>query len=47
MTLDRLMVFANHSLFKSLLCYGAGSVLHATGTREMSRIGGRGSAGCF
>jgi NADH:ubiquinone oxidoreductase subunit 5 (subunit L)/multisubunit Na+/H+ antiporter MnhA subunit len=47
MTLVRLMVFANHGLFKSLLCFGAGSVLHATGTREMSRIGGRGSAGCF
>jgi hydrogenase-4 component B len=30
----------NHGLFKSLLFLGAGSVLHATGTREMSRIGG-------
>jgi len=30
----------NHSLFKSLLFLGAGSVLHATGTREMSRLGG-------
>lgn len=30
----------NHGLFKSLLFYGAGSVLHATGTREMSRLGG-------
>ena len=27
-------------LFKSLLFFGAGSVLHATGTREMSRLGG-------
>src|ERR1035437_6687108 len=30
----------NHGLFKSLLFFGAGSVLHATGTREMSRMGG-------
>jgi hydrogenase-4 component B len=30
----------NHGTFKSLLFYGAGSVLHATGTREMSRLGG-------
>lgn len=30
----------NHSLFKSLLFLGAGSVLHATGTRDMSRLGG-------
>jgi len=30
----------NHGAFKSLLFYGAGSVLHATGTREMSRLGG-------
>ena len=30
----------NHGLFKSLLFLGAGSVLHATGTREMSRMGG-------
>lgn len=30
----------NHCLFKSLLFFGAGSVLHATGTREMSRLGG-------
>jgi hydrogenase-4 component B len=29
----------NHGLFKSLLFLGAGSVLHATGTREMSRLG--------
>lgn len=30
----------NHGLFKSLLFLGAGSVLHGTGTREMSRLGG-------
>jgi len=30
----------NHGLFKSLLFLGAGSVLHTTGTREMSRLGG-------
>jgi hydrogenase-4 component B len=42
----------NHSAFKSLLFLGAGSVLHATGTREMSRLGGLWrampwTAGCF
>ena len=30
----------NHGLFKTLLFFGAGSVLHATGTRDMSRLGG-------
>ena len=30
----------NHGLFKSLLFFGSGSVVHATGTREMSRLGG-------
>lgn len=30
----------NHALFKSLLFFGAGSVLHATGTRELERLGG-------
>lgn len=30
----------NHGLFKSLLFFAAGSVLHSTGTREMSRLGG-------
>jgi len=30
----------NHGLFKSLLFLGAGSVLHATGTKEMNRLGG-------
>ena len=30
----------NHSLFKSLLFFGAGAVLTATGTRDMERLGG-------
>ncbi len=30
----------NHALFKSLLFLGAGSVIHATGTREIDRMGG-------
>lgn len=30
----------NHGAFKSLLFLGAGSVLHTTGTREMSKLGG-------
>jgi hydrogenase-4 component B len=30
----------NHGIFKALLFLGAGAVLHATGTREMSRLGG-------
>jgi hydrogenase-4 component B len=30
----------NHGLFKSLLFFAAGSVLHTTGTREMSQLGG-------
>ena len=30
----------NHGLFKSLLFFGAGAVLHATGTREIDRLGG-------
>jgi hydrogenase-4 component B len=30
----------NHGLFKALLFLGAGSVLHTTGTREMSQLGG-------
>ncbi len=42
----------NHGLFKALLFLGAGSVLHATGTREMSKLGGLWrampwTAGCF
>lgn len=42
----------NHGVFKSLLFFGAGSVLHSTGTREMSRLGGLWrampwTAGCF
>lgn len=30
----------NHGAFKALLFFSAGAVLHATGTREMSRLGG-------
>jgi NADH:ubiquinone oxidoreductase subunit 5 (subunit L)/multisubunit Na+/H+ antiporter MnhA subunit len=30
----------NHAVFKSLLFLGSGSVLHATGTGEMDRLGG-------
>ncbi len=30
----------NHGAFKALLFFAAGSVLHATGTRELSRLGG-------
>ena len=30
----------NHSLFKSLLFFGAGAVLQATGERDMERLGG-------
>lgn len=30
----------NHALFKSLLFFGAGSVVHATGSREIERMGG-------
>lgn len=30
----------NHGLFKSLLFLGAGSVIHASGTRELNRYGG-------
>ncbi len=30
----------NHALFKSLLFLAAGSVIHATGTREIDRLGG-------
>ena len=30
----------NHALFKSLLFLGAGSVIHATGIREIDRLGG-------
>ena len=42
----------NHGLFKALLFLGSGSVLNATGTREMSRLGGLWrvmpwTAGCF
>lgn len=30
----------NHALFKSLLFLGAGSIAHATGTRDVERLGG-------
>ena len=30
----------NHAMYKSLLFFGAGAVAHATGTREMDRLGG-------
>lgn len=30
----------NHSLFKSLLFFSAGSVIHAAGTRDINRLGG-------
>ncbi len=30
----------NHSLFKSLLFFGSGSILHATGERDIERLGG-------
>lgn len=30
----------NHTIFKSLLFFGAGAVLAATGTRDMNRLGG-------
>jgi hydrogenase-4 component B len=39
MTAALLHVF-NHSLFKSLLFFGAGAVLTATGERDMERLGG-------
>ena len=35
-----LLHVVNHAVFKSLLFLGAGSVLHATGTREIDRLGG-------
>jgi hydrogenase-4 component B len=35
-----LLHVVNHSLFKGLLFLGAGSVLHATGTRDIERLGG-------
>jgi hydrogenase-4 component B len=35
-----LLHVVNHGLFKALLFLGAGSVVHAAGTREMDRLGG-------
>jgi len=42
----------NHAIFKSLLFFGAGSVLHASGTRQIDLLGGLGkkmpfTAGAF
>lgn len=42
----------NHALFKSLLFFGAGSVIHSMGTRELDMMGGLGrrmpaTATCF
>jgi formate hydrogenlyase subunit 3/multisubunit Na+/H+ antiporter MnhD subunit len=39
LTAGLLHVF-NHSVFKSLLFFGAGAALHATGERDMERLGG-------
>src|SRR4029079_4240644 len=39
LTAGLLHVF-NHSLFKSLLFFGAGAVLNATGERDMEHLGG-------
>jgi hydrogenase-4 component B len=39
LTASLLHVF-NHSLFKSLLFFGSGAVLSATGERDMDRLGG-------
>ena len=33
----------NHAAFKTLLFYGAGSVLHATGSRDLEALGGLGA----
>jgi hydrogenase-4 component B len=35
-----LLHILNHAIFKALLFLGAGSVIHATGTREIDRMGG-------
>ncbi|MBG0776166.1 MAG: hydrogenase [Desulfovibrionaceae bacterium] len=35
-----LLHVVNHGLFKSLLFFSAGSVIHATGTRKIDRLGG-------
>jgi formate hydrogenlyase subunit 3/multisubunit Na+/H+ antiporter MnhD subunit len=39
LTASLLHIF-NHSVFKSLLFFGAGAVLNATGVRDMERLGG-------
>jgi hydrogenase-4 component B len=38
--LGALLHVINHALFKSLLFLGAGAIQHATGTRDMDRLGG-------
>ncbi len=38
--LGAILHVVNHALFKSLLFLGAGAVQHATGTRDMDRLGG-------
>lgn len=35
-----LLHVVNHAIFKALLFYAAGAVIHATGTREIDRLGG-------
>lgn len=35
-----LLHVVNHAFFKSLLFYGAGSIIHATGTRDLNHLGG-------
>lgn len=37
-----LLHILNHSLFKPLLFFGSGAIIHATGTREMNLMGGVG-----
>ncbi len=37
-----LLHILNHSLFKPLLFFGSGAIIHASGTREMNRMGGLG-----
>ncbi len=39
-TAGALLHTLNHATFKSLLFFGAGSVIHACGTREIDRMGG-------
>jgi formate hydrogenlyase subunit 3/multisubunit Na+/H+ antiporter MnhD subunit len=39
-TLGGLLHVLNHALFKSLLFFGAGAILHAVGTRDLETLGG-------